>query len=235
QKKLVAASRLAALGEMSAGISHELNQPLGAIRNFAENGKTFLERGRPQDAEQNFDMQIAQVDRIGRIIKSLRAFARNEEQTISAIDLCAVVDSALSLADLRLKREGVTVERHLPPVPVHVLAGQVRLQQVLVNLLGNAIDAMASSDAKEISLDISTEGEAAYLTIGDTGTGISEPDRIFDPFFSTKDLGGSSGMGLGLSISHGIVGSFGGALTCANKPEGGAEFCISLPRAPEAA
>ena len=229
QRQLIAAGRLSALGEMAAGISHELNQPLAAIRTFAENGKTFLKRGKPEKAGENFDAQIQQVDRIGRIIRSLRAFARNEEQEIAVVDLAQIVEAAIGVSDLRLRREGVRVRRKGLGDPVPVRGGQVRLQQVVVNILGNAIDAMDGAERKEISVAISRAGDETRLVISDTGPGIARPDKVFDPFYSTKDPGGSSGMGLGMSISHGLVGSFGGTLTCQNRPEGGAEFVVTLP------
>ncbi len=232
QRQLVAASRLSALGEMSAGISHELNQPLAAIRTFAENGRKLIDRGQADKASDNFEAQIGQVDRIGRIIRSLRAFARNEEQQIEAVDLTAIVDTALSVSDIRLRRENIAVTRSGMDGPVFVRGGQVRLQQVLVNIIGNAIDAMAGAPEKTISLDIAISGGKARLTVTDTGPGVAEPDKVFDPFYSTKDPGGSSGMGLGLSISHGIVGTFGGTLMCRNRDDGtGAEFSITLPLA----
>ncbi len=229
QKQLIAAGRLSALGEMSAGISHELNQPLAAMQNFAENGKKLIEKGRTEQASENFDRLREQVDRVGRIIRSLRAFARKEEQEIRAIDISEAVDRALAISDIRLRRNGVEVERHGFGEPVTVSAGQVRLEQVLVNILGNAIDALADSDVRKITFDLQKMGNRAHLSIRDTGPGIEAPDQVFEPFYSTKDPGSSNGMGLGLSISHGIIGSFSGTLACRNTKGGGAEFEIELP------
>ena len=235
QDKMVAVNRLSALGEMSAGISHELNQPLGAIRNFAENGKKLLELGRNEAAAENFDHMSTQVDRIGRIIRSLRAFARNEPQEIADVDLAAVTKSALAVSDLRRKRENVDVATTGLDSEIRVAAGEVRLQQVLVNILNNAMDALSEADTKRIEIMLEADDAEARLAVRDSGPGIAAPDRVFDPFYSTKDPGGSSGMGLGLSISHGIIGSFGGRLTCRNRKRGGAEFVIALPRERRAA
>ncbi|MDD9978471.1 MAG: ATP-binding protein [Boseongicola sp.] len=229
QDQLVAVSRLSALGEMSAGISHELNQPLGAIRNFAENGKKLIQRGDEAAASENFDFQIGQVDRIGRIIKSLRAFAKNEPQQISEVEITSVVREALDVSDLRINREAVEVKATGLEDEVSVDAGRVRLQQVIVNILGNAMDAIDGQPEKTIDIDLATTSTAAVLSIRDSGPGLEDPERVFDPFYSTKDPGGSSGMGLGLAISHGIIGSFGGTLSCRNRPNGGAEFTITLP------
>lgn len=231
QKQLIAAGRLSALGEMSAGISHELNQPLAAMQNFAENGKKLIEKGRTEQASENFDRLREQVDRVGRIIRSLRAFARKEEQEIRAVDVGVAVDRALAISDIRLRRGDVKVHRDGFKRPVVASAGQVRLEQVLVNIIGNAIDAMEESKTRVLTFDLSQGAGRAQLRIRDTGPGIDQPDQVFEPFYSTKDPGSSKGMGLGLSISHGIIGSFSGSLTCRNHPEGGAEFRIDLPLA----
>ncbi len=231
QSQLVASNRLSALGEMSAGISHELNQPLGAIRNFAENGQKLLSLGRTEAASENLNQVTTQVDRIGRIIRSLRAFAKNEPQEMATVDIAAVTRSALAVSDIRLKREGVQLVQTGLDNKVSVSAGEVRLQQVIVNILNNAIDAFENEGKKEITVTMKTHDTRAELSVSDTGPGIKEPDRVFDPFYSTKDPGGSSGMGLGLAISHGIVGSFGGTLRCKNAPNRGAVFTIELPLA----
>ena len=112
-----------------------------------------------------------------------------------------------------------------------VLAGEVRLQQVIVNILNNALDALENEPKKEITVALAEVHDTAELSVSDSGPGIKEPERVFDPFYSTKNPGGSSGMGLGLAISHGIVGSFGGTLRCENAPNGGAVFTVSLPLA----
>ncbi len=231
QKQLIAAGRLTALGEMSAGVSHELNQPLAAMQNYAENGRKFLRKGDTERASENFSFLEEQVHRIDRIIRSLRAFARNEEQEIRPVDFVEALDVALSLAETRLRQDGITLSRHEPDAPVIVMAGKVRLQQVLVNIINNAIDAMENSDPKRLSFALRADTEKAVLDIADTGAGISDPEKVFEPFFSTKDVGKANGMGLGLSISHGIIGSFAGSLTCRNAPEGGAIFTIELPLA----
>lgn len=231
QKQLIAAGRLSALGEMSAGISHELNQPLAAMQNFAENGRKLIEKGRTEQASENFDRLREQVDRMGRIIRSLRAFARKEEQEIREVDIGEAVERALAISEMRLRRSGVDVMRTGFDAPVLVLAGQVRLEQVLVNLIGNAIDALDEVETRQIHFDLSRTQARALLTIRDTGPGIAAPDQVFEPFYSTKDPGSSKGMGLGLSISHGIIGTFSGTLDCCNVEGGGAEFQIELPLA----
>jgi len=231
QQDLVQAGKLSALGQMSAGISHELNQPLMAIRSFAENAEIFLERGQVDTAKANLGRISELARRMGRIIKNLRAFARKEGEPMTEVDLNAVIDAALELHDSRMRQAGVTVSRPDPAMAVWVRGGEVRLQQVLINLLSNAVDAMEDLDAlaeKRIEITIEQTGDAAILTVRDTGPGLHEPEKIFDPFYTTKKVGQSEGMGLGLSISYGIVQSFGGKITGRNHPEGGSIFAVEL-------
>lgn len=227
QDQLVQAGKLTALGQMSAGISHELNQPLAAIRNFAENGVRLIERDRISEARGNLDQIAEQADRAGRIIRNLRAFARKEPETTTPVDLQTVIDDALRMIDQQATAAGVTITRSGDRAPVRVMGGQVRLQQVFLNLLGNAIDALEQVDDKAI--DIRIDGTTAHVR--DTGPGLADPARVFEPFYTTKDVGASKGLGLGLSISYGIVGSFGGVLTCRNLDRG-AEFSVRLQGAP---
>jgi two-component system C4-dicarboxylate transport sensor histidine kinase DctB len=231
QNQLVQAGKLTALGQMSASISHELAQPLASIRAFADNGRKFIARDRTDEAASNLSLIVQQIDRMTRIIRNLRAFARKEEEPIETVELQSILSDALALSATRLKAEGVHVIRTGDAAPIWVSGGTVRLQQVIVNLLSNAVDAMSESVNKDIQITVLGTEQNAILTVADTGPGIAEPTRIFEPFYSTKDVGASKGMGLGLSISYGIIGSFGGDLTCENRPEGGAEFTILLRRA----
>ncbi|SES17153.1 two-component system, NtrC family, C4-dicarboxylate transport sensor histidine kinase DctB [Tranquillimonas rosea] len=227
QADLVQAGKLSALGQMSAGISHELNQPLMAIRSFAENGALFIDRGKPETARQNLDRISEMARRMGRIIRNLRAFARQESEPVGDVDLVAVVDAALEMAVGRAQQADVTLDWRRPDAPVMVRGGEVRLQQVVMNLVSNAIDALAGADERRVTLEVEA-GDVVRLSVRDTGPGISAPDRIFDPFYSTKEVGASEGMGLGLSISYGLVQSFGGAIRGRNAEDGGAVFTVEL-------
>src|SRR6056297_2068550 len=211
QDDLVQAGKLSALGQISAGISHELNQPLMAIRQFAENGATFLQKGKPDMAGENLQRISAMSARAARIIRNLRAFARQESEPVMQVDICAVIDQALELSEARLQTGGVTVDWRHPGHPIPVQGGEVRLGQVLVNLISNAADAMSDSPERRITLRIEDTDPVA-VEVADTGPGIDEPEKIFDPFYSTKEVGASEGMGLGLSISYGLVQSFGGRI-----------------------
>ncbi|PHQ97260.1 MAG: C4-dicarboxylate ABC transporter [Marinosulfonomonas sp.] len=228
QADLVQADKLKALGQMSAGISHELNQPLMAIRSFAENAQAYLARGAPDTAAENLSRISELARRMGRIIKNLRAFARQEHEEIGDVELVGVVDAVLELSERRLLDGGVVVEWERPIKPVIVRGGEVRLQQVVMNLVSNAADAMVDSDIRRLRISIAKSGGAARLQVTDTGPGIDEPGKIFDPFYTTKVVGKSEGMGLGLSISYGLVQSFGGVIRGRNIDAGGAEFTVEL-------
>ncbi len=242
QAELIEAGKLSALGQMSAGISHELNQPLMAIRQFAENGGALLDRGKGEVARDNFDRISGLAQRAARIIKNLRAFARNESEPMGRVDLGQVIDTAVELTDGRLARDGVRLDWGRPDAAVLVRAGEVRLVQVFVNLITNAADAMMEQEDRGISIAV-TRGERITVSVSDDGPGIADPERIFEPFYTTKAVGsdedtggtagtagtgGTEGMGLGLSISYGLVQSFGGNIRGVNGPGGGAVFTVEL-------
>ncbi|RKT28103.1 two-component system C4-dicarboxylate transport sensor histidine kinase DctB [Roseovarius halotolerans] len=233
QSDLVQAGKLSALGQISAGISHELNQPLMAIRQFADNGATFLGKGKADMAGRNLSRISDLAARMARIISNLRAFARHESEPVAKVDLVSVIEQALELTETRLERDRVGVEWHPPAGPVMVQAGEVRLGQVLLNLISNAADAMTESEQKRITITIEPGDPVVAIEVSDTGPGIDEPEKIFDPFYTTKEVGGSEGMGLGLSISYGLVQSFGGEIRGRNAKEGGAVFRVELERWPE--
>lgn len=225
QADLVQAGKLSALGQMSAGISHELNQPLMAIRQFSENGSALLERGRVEAVSGNLARITDLASRAARIIRNLRAFARNESEPMGRVDLVSVIDSAVELTEARLRGDGVDLRWTCPPDPVWVRGGEVRLSQVFVNLVNNAADAMAGQTDGRIEITLE-QGPVLRVRVRDTGPGIEDTDRIFEPFYSTKTVG--EGMGLGLSISYGLVQSFGGNIHGANHADGGAEFTVEL-------
>jgi two-component system C4-dicarboxylate transport sensor histidine kinase DctB len=226
QADLVQASKLSALGQMSAGISHELNQPLMAIRSFAENGLQFMERDKSEKATENLQRISDLARRMGRIIKNLRAFARQETESLVKIDVVAVLDSAFEMTQSRLLQDGVVLQFDRPDAPIWVHGGEVRMGQVFVNLITNAADAMSVVTQKTLRVQID-HGEKLCLQFNDTGPGIDVPDKIFDPFYSTKEVGASEGMGLGLSISYGIIQGFGGEIRGRNGSQG-AEFTVQL-------
>lgn len=231
QADLVQAGKLSALGQMSAGISHELNQPLMAIRSFAQNAGTFLARGNAEAAEGNLGRIDALAGRMGRIIRNLSAFARADHQPAVETDLSNVIEAALEITETRRREAGIETRLHLAPGAVLAMGGEVRLGQVLVNLIGNAVDAMAGRDPAILSLTLADD--PPRIAVRDTGTGLANAADMFDPFHTTKEVG--AGLGLGLSISYGIVAGFGGEIRGRNV-EGGAEFTVTLrPATAEAA
>ena len=231
QADLVEAGKLSALGQMSAGISHELNQPLMAIRSFAENAEAFLDKGKPDIAQQNLGRISDLARRMGRIIKNLRAFARQESAAMRDVDLVAVVDGVLEILATRLQDEGVAVAWDRPSGPLLVRGGEVRLQQVVLNLVVNALDAMDGGEDRALDIALDVQGGKATLSIRDKGPGLSDPEKVFEPFYSTKQMPTKEGLGLGLSISYGLVQSFGGEIRGRNHPDGGAVFVVTLDRA----
>lgn len=233
QEELVQAGKLAVLGQLATGITHELNQPLGAIRTLAGNSLEFLKRGDAATAEQNLRIVCDLADQMGGIIQPLKSFARKAPAAPSRVDLAHPVGNALFLLDQPLKKAAVQVSNHCAAGQCHAWCDANRLQQVLINLIGNAADAMRQ--CPERRLEISAQGYAdgrVALTVADTGCGLPEEalDRIFEPFFTTKGAG--EGLGLGLAISRDIVRDFGGELLAENRPGGGARFIILLPADP---
>ena len=227
QEELVQAGKLSALGQMSAGISHELNQPLMAIQQYAENGSAFLERGKAERTGENLGRIADMAARMARIIKNLRAFARNESEPVGRVDLVKVLEDAVELTQARLRECSVRLDwAPQPRGEVFVRGGEVRLTQVFVNLINNAADAMLDQEDRLIRIAVRA-GAPLAVTVADIGPGLKEPEKVFDPFYSTKAVGSSEGMGLGLSISYGLVQSFGGNIRGANTAEG-AEFTVEL-------
>jgi two-component system C4-dicarboxylate transport sensor histidine kinase DctB len=198
-----------------------------AIQSFSENSAVFLKRGDVEAAARNNSKVADLASRMARIIKNFRTFARQERDTVNRVDLVAVVRSSIDIAAQRLQREGVELDLRLPDGPVWVQGGDVRLQQVVLNLITNAVDAMEVSARKLILVSIES-GPIVTLAVSDTGPGIEAPEKLFEPFYTTKEIGEAEGVGLGLSISYGLVQSFGGNIRGRNNPDGGAHFTVEL-------
>ena len=231
ESELVQAAKLAVLGQMSAGINHELNQPLTAIRNYADNAQRFLERQMPEKASSNLSAIASLTERMARILHPLKEFARKSDAQTSRVCLRDLRDGAMSILYGQLERAGVKVEWPDKLEQHWVEGDQLRLEQVVVNLLNNAMQAMETSVQKVIKIRL-YEDESGMLVLGfeDTGPGVSDElaKRIFEPFFTTKSQG--LGLGLGLSISQRIVQSLKGSLTLRKGASGGAEFILKLSR-----
>ena len=228
QDELIQAGKLSALGTMSASISHELNQPLGAMRTYAENGCTLLDHQRPDDARRNLTAIVQLTGHMASIIANLRAFARREQRAAVNVDLVDALRETLSQFQPRLAQESVQLVVDLPAHPVWVQAGVSRLRQVLANLISNALDAMHKRDAPRLQVALLHTGPTVELILDDNGEGLDEAalERAFDPFFTTKSR--TEGLGLGLAICRGIVESLGGRLLLENRPSGGARARLVL-------
>jgi two-component system C4-dicarboxylate transport sensor histidine kinase DctB len=231
QADLIQAGKLAALGQMSAALSHEFNQPLAAVKTYAENAATLIDRARTEEARDNVSRISSLADRMASISRHLRNFARKPNQKLGAVALDEVVRDTEEIVAWRLKAADASLSVDLGPTPPAVKAGSVRLQQVLVNIITNAADAVEGRSDRRIELVARRKGSKVTISVRDHGPGVPPAiaERIFDPFFSTKGVG--KGLGLGLSISYNIVKDFGGSLGILNHPEGGALFTIELDAA----
>ncbi|MBX2856937.1 MAG: GHKL domain-containing protein [Rhodobacteraceae bacterium] len=232
QSELIQAGKLAALGQMSMSLSHEFNQPLAAIRAYAENAAAFQNLGRADDVADNLGRISKLTERMAELSRNLTSFARKPKQGIEPINLSGVLEQSIELLQGRLQRLGVELELSCPK-GLMVMGGATRLQQVFINVIGNAIDACsATAEAPEIDVSVKTHDEGVEIVISDNGPGVPAKlqDQIFDPFFTTKEAG--QGLGLGLSISFNIVRDFGGSIDVGQTTGGGARFRIVLKAAP---
>jgi C4-dicarboxylate-specific signal transduction histidine kinase len=232
QDELVQAGKLAVIGQLSAGLAHELNQPLAALRTLSDNARKFLERGDQDTATGNLARIAELVDRMGRLTSQLKSFARKSSGQPQVVSLRRSLENAQFLLEQRLTRAGVKVNLDLREEDLLAWCDANRLEQVLVNLAGNALDAMAGLPEAILDISARRQGERIVVQVRDRGPGLSEAARahLFEPFFTTKEAG--NGLGLGLAISAGIVADFGGSLSGANHPEGGAVFTLEIPCAP---
>lgn len=230
QQELVQTAKLAALGGLSAGIGHELNQPLAAIRAHAHNGRLLIDRGRLDDAGNAFARIQTLTSRMADIITLLKRFARKPDTTLGPVPLAPVIADALSLFGSRFRDEEIALAVEIPTDLV-AQAEEVRLEQVFVNLIGNAIDALDGREERRLTLSASREGEDLLVHVSDTGSGIDPAFReaIFHPFFTTKVIG--RGLGLGLSMSYNITRDFGGHLSLASTGVQGTRFTLRLKAA----
>lgn len=231
QDELVQVGKLAAIGQMSTSIAHELNQPLAALRTLSGNTVRFLERGALDTASTNLRTINDLVDRMGRITASLRAFARRGDDQGQA-QLSKAVDAAAQLLGVRLEQSGLIVHRDF--VDATLTIDQTRLEQILVNLIGNALDAMFDLLQPELWLAGSVVDGRYRLRVRDNGHGVDAEARkhLFEPFFTTKP--GEQGLGLGLTLSASLAAAAGGSLSAEHPQDGGTTFVLSLPFIPDA-
>jgi two-component system C4-dicarboxylate transport sensor histidine kinase DctB len=228
QDGLVQSAKLAALGQMSAALAHEINQPLTAQRMQLATLRLLLDHGRVDDAYKALKPVDDMLTRMAALTGHLKTFARKSPSGLrERLDLATVVDQSLQLLDTRLRDENVSIVLHLTR-PAWVRGDAIRLEQVLINLLRNALDAMHDRPCKRLEIRLEADEQLWRLTVADNGGGIAEEHlaQVFDPFFTTKPVG--DGLGLGLAVSFAIVHEAGGRLS-ADNGENGAVFTLALP------
>jgi len=233
QEGLARSSRLAAVGQMSAAVAHELNQPLAALRMFVAGTRKFLEKLNIDAARENLSEIDALQHRMAALTQELKRFARPAESRIESIDLKENIRAAAKIALPRFEETGVDLEVTLPEEPLRLETAPLPVEQVLLNLLRNGADAASQVAEGKVVLKAKRLEEAIVIEVSDNGAGVPEEirEKIFDPFFTTKLSSG--GLGLGLSISGRIAEDIGGSLTVATNAFGGATFTLTLPAARE--
>ncbi|MEO5737001.1 MAG: ATP-binding protein [Variovorax sp.] len=231
QGELVHAGKMAALGQMSAGVVHELNQPLTAMRTLSESAGILLDHDRLDDVRGNLQRIRGMVDRLARLTSQLKTFAHKSELPRAPVQLArSIADAQLIVAEA-MKEHGIAVEVDLQPPTLGVMAEEAALGSVLVNLMRNAVDAMQQAPRRTLRLAARSQNGRVLLAVSDTGSGIPADilPRLFEPFVTSKPAG--SGLGLGLLISAQLVRAMDGTLRASNQQEGGACFVVDLPAA----
>lgn len=224
-------SKLTAMGQLSASITHELGQPLSAMRNYIATLQLSTAKNGDIRSDKTLGKLLSLVERMSNVTHQLRYFARSGDKEIHRINLNNTITGALSVTQPAIQTANVRLTTHSPDQPVAVIAGEVRMEQVLINLIKNAIDAMQDSSEKLLEVRIAHDDQKAVLSVSDTGYGLSENTlkELFEPFYSTKPSG--VGMGLGLAISSNIITEVDGTLTAENLASGGARFTVTIPLA----
>jgi PAS domain S-box-containing protein len=234
--RLAHLERLSTMGEMAAGIAHELNQPLSAIMNYAEACKLGLTSrvASPEELLENVEAVAVQAQRAGGIIQHVRQFTKLHEPARSPEDLRALITEAAQFLEREARVKDVWIRLELPAEPLRVPVDPVLIQQVVVNLLRNGLDAVSGAEVatRVVTVRATPEARGVVVTVRDNGGGVSPEvmGRLFDPFFTTKQLG----LGMGLAISRSIVEAHGGSLSAELNPDRGMTFRMTLPTVAEA-
>jgi len=228
EQNLEQSSKLAALGQMSAAVSHELNQPLAAMRTYLAGAKLLVSRNRLEEAKTSFQRIDDLIARMGVITKQLKSYARKSDESSSEIDLRDCVAAAMAMMAPQLGKQTVRIVQDLPEHKVCTIGDSVRVEQIIVNLLRNAMDALKDIPEPRIEIRL-TDESFARLSVLDNGPGFDDPEALFEPFYTTKAAG--EGVGLGLAISAGIATEMGGRLMAQNATPLGAIFTLELPLA----
>lgn len=228
QQELVQANRLAILGQVAAGVAHEINQPVATIRAYADNARVFLERRQTDPARENLGAIAALTERIGRITEELKAFARKGRTAAEPVELRDVIDGALVLLKSRFSGQLEALSIRHPPPGLTVLGNRVRLEQILINLFQNALEALEGRDDAKVEISVTETSDEAAITIADNGPGIPAAilGSLFTPFNTSKE----NGLGLGLVISKDIAADYGGRIDVTSG-DSGTSFTVHLVKA----
>ncbi|WP_431275898.1 sensor histidine kinase [Variovorax ureilyticus] len=229
QNELVHAGKMSALGQMSASLVHELNQPLTALRTLSDSAGILLDQDRPDDVRGNLRRIAGMVDRLARLTSQLKTFAHKSDAPRAPVDLARSIADAQTVVDAEAKARAVNVEVDVQPKGLSVMADAAAMESLLVNLMRNAIDAMQDAPLRNLRIAARVQDDRVILTVSDTGPGIRADilPRLFEPFVSSKSAG--VGLGLGLVISSQLVLAAGGSLRATNREAGGACFTVDLP------
>lgn len=227
QDELIQAAKLTVIGSLSASINHELNQPLAALRSYAQNTQTFIGRNMIDEASSNIKTMIELTDRLADIIGQFKSFTRKSQGKDNATEINQSIEQAITIVQPELDKQGVKLSLALLKGKCQIWGDSVRLQQVLVNLISNAIVAMQLSKNKQLHIAVYCDNKV-NISIQDSGPGVreSQMSKIFEPYYTTSER---QGLGLGLSISQRIIESMQGSITVENAQQGGAIFHIILP------
>ena len=227
QDELVQAGKLAALGQLSVGITHEINQPLTAVNSHVRSAQLWLEKQRPDKALSNLQKIEVLLEKVAAITRHLKAFSRKSDGKLTCVELNDVIKDAIELFETR--QSSVQIQ-YLPERSVLVHANSIRLEQVLVNLISNALDAIEDKEEPRLKISTSEQSETIAISVQDNGLGIPQEDlpHLFDPFYSRKATG--KGLGLGLSIAYNIIKDFGGSIHVESKEHQGTNFIVTLPK-----
>ena len=229
REEVVRSAKLAAIGQMSTTLSHEFNQPLATISTYAENAERFLERNRPDRVQGNLQLIRQQVERMAALSRTLLTFARKADREVQLVHVRAVVDDAALLVSPRARKAAVDLQVDAVDPAAQIMGSQIRLTQVLVNLLSNAIDAASSRAGAWVRLAVHHDAQWLRFIVTDNGPGVAPEVRaqIWEPFFTTKPAG--VGLGIGLSVVADIVHEAGGQIQVDDAAGGGAQFTVRLP------
>ncbi|TIU53761.1 MAG: sensor histidine kinase, partial [Mesorhizobium sp.] len=228
QQELVQANRLATLGQVAAGVAHEINQPVATIRAYADNARVFLERKQSASAEENLGAIAALTERIGAITEELKAFARKGRTAAEPVELRSVIEGAVVLLRSRFAGRLDALAIKLPPSALKVMGNRLRLEQVLINLFQNALEALDGRDGARVEVSAAETGEDVALVVSDNGPGI--PPAILKSLFTPFNTSKEKGLGLGLVISKDIVADYGGRIEVSSSDQG-TRFTIHLSKA----